>query len=64
MLVASAISEAVDQAELNKFMDEFIAGKAGNRYTNEMAQTDFALRDVKIEEIHDRLLNLEGRCSF
>ena len=62
VLTISAVSEAIGQAKLNRFMDDFVAGKAGNRYTNIMAAEDFGQRDVQIGEIMARLELLEDRC--
>ena len=63
VLTISAVSEAIGQAKLNRFMDDFVAGKAGNRYTNIMAAEDFAKRDVQIGEITARLELLERGCD-
>ena len=63
VLTISAVSEAIGQAKLNRFMDDFIEGKAGNRYTNIMAANDFGQRDVLIGEIVARLKLLEDRCD-
>jgi len=62
LLVISAATESIEQAELESFMDEFIQGKAGNRYTDLDAAKDFAMRDVQLGELKARLDLLESTC--